>query len=496
MSAPDSRSHSSSRLPSLALVAIVAVGFAARVYVMARFEPASGDGMLRALMAEWWIQGMREHDTTYEYAYAGWEYMRLRLTGPWPPAHTVLVGLLVPIFGDAVFSGRLLSLVLGVLSIWVLYHVAAKTFGTPIGLLSAATLSILPIHITLSTNPLTEVPAMFFLLAIIVLTLKSMEVGFSASLVLALAILTFVGSMLRYELWLVIPTISLACWFSQRSLGRSVWVSFLMFLGPILWMLSAWIHHGNPFASFSLALPESERLTIVPAFAFMVEKMSSEIGYFVVVASYLGFGLIVLDIFSKNDPHRKILYLTTVFMQIAFLMWFSSRRGASLWDRYVFNSSVLIIPLSFYAFAIGKSLAKHYLVGATIICSIFLSLYIDRGGLYIRSRVPASIYEVSAWLTERLGPEDTFVSTRLGGDAPTIDLLTDHRPYNVVQRHHAAADLQRIWTAMRPSYVVVQSGEEPGDRLLDQFAGQIDLTEPLWRIDDISIYRVKRDDGH
>ena len=206
MSALGRRFRSNSRLQFLALTAILVVGAAARVYVMARFEPAPGDGLLRASMAERWVHGLWPLDTTYvEYAHAGWEYMRLRLSGPWPPAHTVLGGLFVLIFEDPVFSVSLLSLLLGIMSIWVLYHITTKIFGVSVGLLSAATLALLPLHITLSTNPLTEVPAVFFVLAILAVTLKGMEAGFSASLLVALCVLTFVGTMIRYELWLAIP---------------------------------------------------------------------------------------------------------------------------------------------------------------------------------------------------------------------------------------------------------------------------------------------------
>jgi hypothetical protein len=98
------RSDPNFRLQALALIAVLTVGAAARVYVMSHYEPAAGDGLLRALMAEWWVRGLSPLDhILVKLNHAHWTYMRLPITGPWPPGHTLLAGLFILVFRDPVF---------------------------------------------------------------------------------------------------------------------------------------------------------------------------------------------------------------------------------------------------------------------------------------------------------------------------------------------------------------------------------------------------------
>lgn len=491
------RSYWGVRLQTLALITILAVGAALRVYVMASYAVAPGDGPLRALMAGWWVQGLRELDTSYvHHPYAGWEFMRLRLSGPWPPGHTVLAGLLILIFHDPLFATRLLSLTLGIASIWVMFYVAKKSFGTSSGIIASAILSTLPLHITLSTNPLTEVPAIFFLLAILAVTFKCTEVGFTVPLLIALSLLTFIATMIRYELWLVVPAIAVAHWQVRRSLSRTCAISAAMSLGPLLWMLSAWIHHGSPVASFGRALPEDTQVGLVPALMLVVDELSTSVGYFIVIAAALGATLCVIDLRGSRIAAMRVAYLTLCFLQLAFLAWFASQRGGSLWHRYVLISSVLILPLATYAYSNYDSIRKYIAIGIIMIGSVFVSFSMDRGTTYIRGSVPDAVVETAGWLQAHLGPHQAFLATRLKGDSHTVGLMTGGTPNNVAYPHHEDEELENLWDGLQPAYIVVLSGEEPGERLLQLFAGRIDSSSPPQEFGPISIYRVKGGGGH
>ena len=210
---------------------------------------------------------------------------------------------------------------------------------------------------------------------------------------------------------------------------------------------------------------------------------------------------VMIDLRSDNSAAKRVVYLGVTWVQVAFLVWFVSQRGSSLWDRYVLIAVVLIVPLAAYAFSDNSSLTKRCFVGVAMIGSMLLSVYIDHSTLYIRFKVPDAVSEATAWLERRLEAGETFISTRLKGDAPTIDLVTGSMPYNVAYSHHSDEELQDVWRSVRPSYMVVLAGEEPGNRLLQQFRSQIDWSEPPERLGEISeefgeisIYRVKHDD--
>jgi uncharacterized membrane protein len=485
----------SSRLQTLALIAILAVGTAARVYVMSHYEPEPGDGLLRALMADWWVRGLWPLDTEHvDHNHAGWAYLRLPITGPWPPGHFVLAGLFVLIFKDPVFATSLLSLLCGTLSIWLVYHIATKTFGVTVGLISAATLSLLPLHVTLSTNPLAEIPAVLFLLVIVAVVLKGMEVGFSTPWLITLFVMTFVGTMIRYELWLTLPAISAAYWYARRSVWRTCLVSILASLGPLLWMLSSWIHYGNPLASFQEPLGNAEPIGALAATSLTIEKISAQTGYFIAVASALGITLILAGFRVEGNRDKRVFYLTVFFLQLAFFVWFTDQRSGHQADRYVLFTVVLIIPMAAYALLKNGSLIVRCLVGATIVGSMLFAEHIQGHKLYIRPSVPDAVSEAAAWLGTQLEPGQTFISTQLRGDAHTLGLRTRSTPYNVAYQHNSDEEIAAIWNAAKPSYVVILADEEPADRLLQQFESQIDLSDPPTKFGQISIYRVKHND--
>jgi hypothetical protein len=270
-------------------------------------------------------------------------------------------------------------------------------------------------------------------------------------------------------------------------------VSVAVSLAPLLWMLSAWVHHGSPFASFGEALPDADPVGAAEAVSLTVKELSNAVGYFIVVASLLGGALGLVSLRSGPTFAGKAIYLSVAVLQLAFLAWYVSRRGSTLWDRYVLISAVIIIPLAAYTLSTNRALVSRYLVGIALVGSmLFAVVHIDRGTLYIRAGVPDAVSEAAAWLDGQLEPGQTFISTRLKGDAPTIDLLTESAPYNVAYSHNSAEELQGVWNAVQPSYVVVLAGEDPGDRLLRQFKDQIDFSAPPKEFDKISIYRLKR----
>jgi hypothetical protein len=141
------------------------------------------------------------------------------------------------------------------------------------------------------------------------------------------------------------------------------------------------------------------------------------------------------------------------------------------------------------------------LIGVAIIGSMLFSFHTHRGkNLYIRRSLPDAVSEAAEWLGDRLRPGQTFISTRLAGDAHTLGLRTRSTLYNVAYQGDSAEELLAIWNAVRPSYVVILLGEDPGNQLLQQFGSQIDLSEPPTKFGDpsakfgqILIYGVKKD---
>src|SRR2546425_9780794 len=83
----------------------------------------------------------------------------------YPPGHFWLIGLSSLAVHDVVVAGRLLSLVLGILSLFFVWRLARLMYGMWAGLLSLAIFSLYSLHIAYSTTSSAEVSYLFFFLA-------------------------------------------------------------------------------------------------------------------------------------------------------------------------------------------------------------------------------------------------------------------------------------------------------------------------------------------
>jgi 4-amino-4-deoxy-L-arabinose transferase-like glycosyltransferase len=83
--------------------------------------------------------------------------------GGWPPGNTFLSGLFSLLVPAPLWSARILNVLLGTLTVPVLYGVAARTWDRRSGLAAAAALAVFPLHAELAATSLTETSFVFAL---------------------------------------------------------------------------------------------------------------------------------------------------------------------------------------------------------------------------------------------------------------------------------------------------------------------------------------------
>jgi len=128
---------------------LMAVGGLLRIVSFVYSANAGGDAWVRlALTAEW-----LKHPV-FKVGF-----------GAYPPGHFWLIGLFTLVFGDVVFAGRLLSLLLGIGSLYLVWRLARNLFGEPAGVAALAIFVFYTLHIGYSTTSSAEVSYLFFLLA-------------------------------------------------------------------------------------------------------------------------------------------------------------------------------------------------------------------------------------------------------------------------------------------------------------------------------------------
>jgi len=136
--------------------------------------------------------------------------------GPWLPLHTYVFGSLLRLDWDLLYLPRVISIGVGLGAIVLMYQLAARLFGRPlIGLLSAFLLAVNPVHLWLSSTPLTEGPYILLVLGAMSSMALDLEEHKPNRLYLSAVLLAFAGGI-RFEGWLVSAAFSI--WVLGRTL--------------------------------------------------------------------------------------------------------------------------------------------------------------------------------------------------------------------------------------------------------------------------------------
>lgn len=219
---------------SLLLLTSLAIQFSVRT---AGFEALSADDFGRVIVAALWVRDPQPI----------WH-------GVWLPLHTYLVGSLIWLTGELLWTPRLLNMLLGVLSLVLIYHLAHQLFQRKlIALLSVSLLLINPGFIWLALTPLTELQYTTLILGSLVGLCSYVQTGRSGPLYLGTACLAL-ASTLRFEAWVLIALLggALAGAALLRARARQpplvlAQLIALMVLAvfPLSWMLGNYVITGD-----------------------------------------------------------------------------------------------------------------------------------------------------------------------------------------------------------------------------------------------------------
>lgn len=220
--------------------ALCLVAFAIRVLFLLLSANNGGDALDRVAKTEEWIESPR-----LQFFY-----------GAWMPLHFWLMGALSMLFGNVELAGRLLSLVTGCGSVWLVWRIARRAFGEEAGLLSLCVMVFYTVHVGYSTTSSAEVPFLFFSLLGLDWLLEGKESGAWPKLAVSGLCFTL-SAAIRYEAWVLMAGAGLLLIGSPQSLlHRAAWsrsrLSQLAAFGltagawPLFWMTYCYVHLGHP----------------------------------------------------------------------------------------------------------------------------------------------------------------------------------------------------------------------------------------------------------
>jgi len=204
------------------------------------FESLTADEFAWTVLAARWAQS----------PYAAW-------SGKWLPFQTYVIGTALRLRWDLFYIPRAIVILLGAVSIVLMYQLTSRLFESrKTGLVSAVLLAVNPVHAWLSSTPLAEMPQMTLILAsmlsfVLYLKRKRKRYIYVGAFALALA------SGFRYESWMFSIVFSLyligegilQLWRKDASIKESltlITVAFIPWMFPAAWILGNYIEIGDP----------------------------------------------------------------------------------------------------------------------------------------------------------------------------------------------------------------------------------------------------------
>ncbi len=350
--------------------------------------------------------------------------------------------LLAPVYwlgGDEPAVAIYLSLFLGIASIIIVYMIGRKVFGSWIGLLAAAWLTLAPEHIYLSQMILSDLASLlFFLLAIYMALIVKHPPGF-----ILLGFVLGYLFLIRPVNLVVLPAFHFLLWPKTRS----VYPFILAGLLPVVASLSIynWLIFGSPFETgYDYWAPEWYG-EIARTFNWAYLWPSSRTGegnltyYLRLLAgisnSYYPFYIFLAGVYGayvgRKQPFVRFSILAAVLVTVIYLFYFY--RGPRLLIQI---GTIWLIVAAYGLDAITQlllrkfnyySAARHRLLfaGVALISCLLLPWTVIITGSYlwrtqvdkIELPVPAK-YQIAQIIDQRIEP-DAYILTRI--EAPYVD---------------------------------------------------------------------------
>jgi len=200
-----------------------------------------GDAVSRAVGTAIWLQHKDWH---------------LDAFGPYLPLHFWLMALPSSLLGNVLIGTRILSLVLGIASLYFLWLSAYELFDGTAADYSLILYAFYSLHVGYSTTSSSEVPYLFFLLVGLALLFRFRRTGRFGLLILSGLAVTCAAAI-RYEAWVLILAIGLSLlWPLTRILRRTFWrlselQPVLVFAAaaavwPVIFMIYCWMKFRDP----------------------------------------------------------------------------------------------------------------------------------------------------------------------------------------------------------------------------------------------------------
>ena len=396
---------------------LIVVGALSRIVSYLYSDNSGGDAWARAALTARWLQ----HPTA-KFVF-----------DTYPPGQFWLIGLISPLTHDVVSAGRLLSLLLGIGSLFVVWKLARLLYGDSAALFSLAAFSFYSLHIGYSTTSSAEVSYLFFLLAGLLFFFAYAEPPSPRLWCLAVSgVLFSISESIRYEAWIVFGASFILLPLVERGfLGVKQWSRNLLSLftfgltggaWPVFMMAYCWRTFGDPMylvhwnklrvIESLKAIPLSHQLTVMPL-ALLVSVSPLAIG-----AALIGL--------ARSFSWRLCCAFALLTLVFGAVQTYETLTGGLLaLARYTITLGAMLTIVAGYGFeTVCRKLTPERMglarvVVITLLClnSVAILLGSEISNPYAeklasispRLRYQSHVGAVAKYLREQMGPNDAIV---------------------------------------------------------------------------------------
>ena len=427
---------------------------------------AGGDALARAAATQKWMN----HHSLFPGSMV-WDPLYFWISGP------------LGYFIGAELGTRLLSLLSGTLTIFIVYKLTERLAGSVAAGISGLVCMLSSLHIGYSTASSSESSYVFFLVLGIWLLFEFQASNRISQLVLGSIALT-ISAGIRYEAWIFLPLITIiftGAYASEPARNTKLakrGVAFLMYVllagaWPFTWIIICWLKFGNPLYGISHHYSELP----VEFVQFGRSRLYSgllPIGVLLLALSpipAIGAAYSALRCWGDKTV-RQFLFIVIafgLFQEMEFV-----RGGAVALARYMLTSVVLCAVLSgiglvkFSGIFTASSAARVYKwTAVSLVATLACILVFSESALPFsekfasvspRLRYPAAISQVGKFLGPQLHPGDALIVDDYHWDSNIVEhslglpLLSDGSVFRASAENRS--ELGNFIRAKHPRYLI------------------------------------------
>jgi Dolichyl-phosphate-mannose-protein mannosyltransferase len=416
--------HDWGELPKSGWIAatLIGIGAALRILSYHYSDNAGGDAWARTGLTAQWLKHPK-----FQVIF-----------GDYPPGHFWLIGLLNFFIHDVTVASRLLSLILGILTLFVFWKLAQCLCGNAAALLSLVGFTFYSLHIGYSSTSSAEATYLFFLLAGMAFFFVAPRDESRRVWMLALAGLSLsVAETIRLEAWVIFFALGLALlfWFwgfsRSQTVAKSKMWSVLTFgvtggAAPAFLMVYSCRMFGDPMRALTLhnvvvidllrdhPVPLTYQLAVTPVALLLT------LSPFVLLGAIYGL--------FKSFVSKSGAVFVTITLFFALVQQWEIIRGKLLaMSRYSLTLGTLLAVISGYGLVRLASAfppERRGLIHTVVVASVVLNTLFVLGMSEVPSRFSEKFASISPRLryAKRISNAGNYLRAHMGAeDAVIID---------------------------------------------------------------------------